>query len=292
MREKRRKSFAAYFYLTPGLFFLTIFIILPVLSLFVLSFFKWDIFSGGQITFTGFENYIRLFKDPGFYNALKNTFLYVLGTVPAGMAGGLLLAVLINNRTRGNTFYRTCLFLPFIVSLAATGIVWLWLYDYQGGILNHFLLQGGLDKVNWLGDPDLALGSIIGVTLWRRIGYNMVIFLAGLQIIPGQLYAAAKIDGAGALAQFKYITWPHLLPTASFVLIINLIFAFRDFSQIYIMTGGGPMGRTTTLVYYIYEMAFQESNICYGAAISTVLFLIVITITWVKVKYFSPEENK
>ncbi len=289
--NKRRKSFTAYFYLTPGMFFIFTFIIIPILALFALSFFEWDIFGGGQITFTGLDNYARLVKDSSFYNALKNTFLYVLMVVPPGVAGGLFLAVLIDRRKRGQNFYRTCIFLPFIISLAATGIIWLWLYDYQGGILNHYLIQLGFDKIDWLGNPKLALGSVAGVTLWRRIGYNMIIFFAGLQLIPDQLYEAAKLDGAGAWAQFKYIIWPNILPTASFVIIINLIFAFRDFSQIYIMTRGGPLGKTTTLVYYIYETAFNEANISYAAAVSTVLFLLVITATWLKIKYYSPEEK-
>lgn len=245
----------------------------------------------GIYSFTGLSNYLGMLKDPNFYNALGNTVIYVLGTVPLGMAAALLIAVIINRKIRAFSFYRTAIFMPVIVSLAATGIIWLWIYDYQNGILNHILVEIGLGKVNWLGNPDIALFSVMSVTLWKRIGYNMVIFFAGLQVIPTQLYEAAKIDGARAGSQFKYVTWPNLLPTTSFVLIINLIFAFRDFSQIYVMTRGGPIGSTTTLVYYIYETAFNEFNIGYAAAVSMVLFVLVMILTYVQINYFSAKER-
>ncbi len=280
----RRKSYEPFLYLTPGVFFLAFFIVLPVLFLLVLSFFRWDMLSGA-ISFAGLENYSEMFKDPALYNALKNTVLYVAGVVPAGMAIALFIAVQLKGKLRTYSIYRTSIFMPVIVSLAASGVIWLWIYDYRSGILNHLLSRIGISQINWLGNPDTALISVIIVTLWQRIGYNMVIFFAGLQVIPEQLYEAAMIDGAKASGQFRYVTWPNLLPTTSFVLVINLIFAFRDFDQIYVMTRGGPMSRTTTLVYHIYETAFAEFNIGMAAAVTMILFLIVMAVTYLYLNY-------
>ncbi|MFW6134332.1 MAG: carbohydrate ABC transporter permease [Elusimicrobiota bacterium] len=280
----KRKPFEPLIYLSPGMFFLAIFILLPIFFLLVLSFFDWNMFTG-EYSFIGIKNYADMITNSEFYNACINTAIYVLGTVPAGMAAALFIAVLINRKIRWFAIYRTSIFLPVIVSLAASGIIWLWIYNYRSGILNHLLLKIGLSKVDWLGDPGMALFSVILVTLWKRIGYNMVIFFAGLQVIPTQLYEAAKIDGAKAVNQFRYVTWPNLLPTTSFVLVINVFFAFRDFSQIYVMTRGGPMGRTTTLVYYMYELAFKEFSIGRAASVAMILFAVVMLVTYLKIKY-------
>lgn len=285
---KDKNSRAAYLYLAPGLFFLTIFIVIPIIFLFLLSFFKWDMFSGDS-SFAGFTNYLDMLNNPAFYNALKNTFIYVAGILIPSIIIPLLLAIAVNQRIRGAVIYRTSIFLPVVVSLAASGIIWLWILDHKRGILNHLLVTFGFDKVDWLGNPSLALPSVILVTLWKRIGYNMVIFFAGLQVIPSELYEAARMDGAKFFSQFRYITWPNLLPATSFVIVINLIFSFRDFSQVYVMTRGGPMGRTTTLVYHIYESAFSEFNIGYAAAVSMVLFLLVLAITYLKICYFEED---
>jgi len=286
-----RKKFEPLLYLFPALVFLVVFILVPVVFLFVLSFCDWDMISGSS-SFVGFSNYVSMFKSGEFHNAVKNTVIYVLGVVPVGMAISLLIAVILDQKLRLVPFYRTSIFLPVILSLAATGIIWLWIYDYENGILNHLLKNCGIGRVDWLGKPELALYSVILVTLWKRIGYNMVIFFAGLQVIPDELYEAAKIDGAGKLAQFKYVTWPNLLPATSFVLVINLIFAFRDFAQIYVMTRGGPMGQTTTLVYYIYETAFGEFDMGGAAAASMILFAVVLLLTYIKINFLSSEEAK
>ncbi len=284
----KRGRLEPYLYLSPGLLLLFFFIILPIILLFLLSFFRWDMLSGSY-SFAGLENYRHMLGDRLFYNAARNTGLYLAGVLPVGIGAALLIAVSVNSRLRVYSVYRSAIFIPVIVSLAASGVIWLWIYDYRSGILNHLLLSGGFSRVNWLGSPDTALLSVIIVTLWQRIGYNMIIFFAGLQVIPRQLYEAAMIDGAKPLARFRYVTWPNLLPTTSFVVVINLILAFRDFDQIYVMTRGGPMRRTTTLVYHIYETAFAEFNMGRAAAVTMVLFMAVITATWLYLRFFREE---
>ncbi|MFC2091647.1 carbohydrate ABC transporter permease [Elusimicrobiota bacterium] len=287
----RHRPYEPWLYMSPALFFLSVFMILPILILLLLSFYEWDIFAGNG-RFIGISNYINMIADTGFHNSIRNTLIYAAGTIIPGIAAALFLAVLVNKKLIGSSFYRTAIFLPVIVSLAAAGTIWLWIYDYQNGFLNFIISKFGLSKVDWLGNPDMALFSIIIVTLWKRIGYNMVIYIAGLQLIPQQEYEAAQIDGADSVAQFRYITWPNLLPATTFIFIINIIYSFRDFTQIYVMTQGGPIGRTTTVVYYIYETAFQDFKIGYAAAVSMLLLLVVLAVTYVKINYFSPEEEK
>ncbi len=244
----------------------------------------------GVYSFAGLKNYIEMLSDPVFFQAARNTAVYAAGVVPLSMAIGLIIAALVNEKIKIFSIYRSSVFIPVIVSLAASGVIWLWIYDYRSGILNHILAGAGISRINWLGSPDTALLSVIIVTLWQRIGYNMVIFFAGLQVIPRNLYEAAMIDGANGLKRFRYVTWPNLLPTTSFVLVINLIFAFRDFDQIYVMTRGGPMRATTTLVYHIYETAFSEFNIGMAAAATMVLFSIVMAATWFYLRFFGEKE--
>ncbi|MGM0568986.1 MAG: carbohydrate ABC transporter permease [Elusimicrobiota bacterium] len=280
----KRKPYEPFLYLSPGILLLLVFIVIPILFLFALSFFKWDMLSGNY-SFAGLENYLQMFRDPRFINAARNTLIYVAGVIPVGMGLALFIAVLVNNKMKAFAAYRTSIFIPVIVSLAAGGVIWLWLYDYRSGIINYILTQTGISRINWLGNPDTALLSVIIVTLWQRIGYNMVIFFAGLQVIPKHLYEAAKVDGAKSFSQFRYVTWPNLLPTTSFVLVINLIFAFRDFDQIYVMTRGGPMRATTTLVYHIYETAFAEFNAGMAASATMVLFVAVLIITYLYLNF-------
>ncbi len=285
----RHKPLEPYLYLSPGVFCLVLFIVIPVIFLLILSFFRWDMMSG-VYSFAGLRNYIEMLKDPVFFQAARNTAIYAAGVIPVSMAVALAIAALVNEKLKIFSIYRSSIFIPVIVSLAASGVIWLWIYDYRSGILNHLLAGLGISRINWLGNPDTALLSVIIVTLWQRIGYNMVVFFAGLQVIPRNLYEAAMIDGANGLKRFRYITWPNLLPTTSFILVINLIFAFRDFDQIYVMTRGGPMRATTTLVYHIYETAFAEFNIGMAAAATMVLFVIVMAATWFYLRFFGEKE--
>jgi ABC-type sugar transport system permease subunit len=286
----RHKPLEPWAFLAPALLFLFIFIAVPVFFLLILSAGEWDVFAG-KYSFTGLSNYLRILREPAFYRSFLNTAVFVFFTVAAGLAAALFLAVMLSEDMLGFSFYRTSIFIPVVVSLAAAGIIWSWMFDYQSGILNFLLNKIGRSSIDWLGDPDVALYSIIAVTLWKRIGYNMVIFLAGLKVIPEHLYDAAKIDGAGTIERFRYVTWPNLIPTTSFILVINLIFSFRDFAHIYVMTRGGPMGRTSTLVYYIYENAFTEYDIGYAAAVSIVLFIIVMGISALNIRYFGKYEK-
>lgn len=271
-------------YLGPGLLTLTLFILVPLFSIFMISFINWDVFSG-IYKFAAFDNYRAMINNPMFYTALNNTIIYVTATVLISMAFALFIAVIVNKQSKYLSFYRISIFSPVIISLAASGIIWTWIYDYNNGILNRLFSYIGISGINWLGNPKTALLSVITMTIWKRTGYNMVIFLAGLQVIPKQLYEAARIDGANEINQFKYVTWPNLMPTTFFIFVTNLIFSFRDFAHIHVMTGGGPLGKTTTLVYYIYESAFKEFELGHAAAASVILFIFVIIVTFLKIRY-------
>jgi multiple sugar transport system permease protein len=235
------------------------------------------------MTFVGLQNYREILQEESFWQSLRNTILYVAVTVPLGMAISLGLALLLNDKIKGVGLIRTIIFTPFVTSTVAAGVIFVWLMDYDTGLLNSMLSAVGIRRINWLQSPTWAMPAVILMTLWKQAGYNMILFLAGLQGIPDLYYEAAAIDGIrSGWQRFRYITWPLLWPTTFFVLVISIIFAFRSFEQMFVMTRGGPVGSTTTLVYYIFDKAFKFGNMGHAAAVSALMVLIVLLITWLQ----------
>ena len=245
------KNFAAWIFILPAILGTFIFIIIPVICSFGLSFTSWDLLN--PIKFVGFENYNLLFKDDLFYKILLNTVIFALSTSILGVIIPLILASILNTRIRGSEFYKTAYFLPFITPMIVIGIVWAWIFDPNIGLLNQVLHI----NINWLYDSNFALPALIIVSVWKLIGYNMIIFLSSLSAISNSMFEAAKIDGANAYQTFKNVTIPLLSPTIFFVIIITAISSFQVFDLIYLMTQGGPFDSTNVLVYAIYKNAFE-----------------------------------
>jgi len=284
----KKQGRLAFFFLTPYLIVFVLFRFGPSIAGIVLSFFKWGII--GTPIWRGFANYTRLFHDEMFYVSLKNTLVFLLYTVPAIMVGSLLIATLLNKKLRFRNGVRAVTIIPYILIPAVVGVIWNWLYDTNFGILNYYLKSIGLRPVEWLTGQNWALLSVALVTIWSYIGYDVVLFLAGLQGIPGELYEAARIDGAGARTIFIRITLPLLKPISSMVLTMTVINAIQVFDHIFVMTNGGPGTATLTLVQYLYGTAFQNFNIGYGSTISTATLAILIAIVAIQVRIFRDKE--
>lgn len=277
------RTTAAWIFLTPALGVIGIFFVLPVFAAFVLSFTDFDIYALGNwdyIRFIGFQNYLRIAETPLFWKALKNTFYFVLVGGPLSVAVSLGTALMLNSKlAKFKSFYRTVYFLPVVSSLIAVAIIWRYLYHPAHGLLNYFLSFFGVSPIDWLGDPDLAMPAIILMAVWKNFGYNMLIFIAGLQNIPDDLYEAAHLDGASWWQQFTSITLPMLKPTTVFVVMITIIGYFQLFAEPYVMTQGGPLNATTSIVLLMYEQGFRWWNMGYAAAIAFVLFAIILLFT-------------
>ncbi len=284
VRLRRREIGAAYGFLLPNLIGFAVFTFFPVLAALAISFTDWDLLQAPR--WVGLGNYRTLFTDPLFGQVLKNTALYVLGTVPLQMALALGVALALNQRIPGQLFFRTAYFMPVVASTVAVALVWRWIFNYDFGLLNSFLYMIGVqDPPNWLGSTRWALTSIIIMSVWQQVGYSMVLFLAGLQGVPQQLYEAAEIDGAGPTARFVFITLPMLSATTFFVLVIGVINSFQVFDQALIMTQGGPANATNTIVFHIYRNAFQFFKMGYASAMAWVLFAIIFVVTLLQFRY-------
>ncbi len=282
MMNSRKDNLAAYLFLLPACLLLGVFALWPMLELIFVSLNEWNILKD-EMSFAGLKNYREILMDEGFWQALRNTFVFVAVTVPVGMAISLALALLLNEKIKGVGLFRTAVFTPFVTSTVAAGVIFVWLMDYDRGLVNAALDAVGIGRINFLQSERWAMWAVVLMTLWKQAGYNMILFLAGLQAIPQMYYEAAMIDGARRGWQtFRHITWPLLAPTTFFVLVISVIFAFRSFEQMFVMTRGGPVGSTTTLVYYIFDRAFKFGNMGQAAAVSTLMVLIVLLITWVQ----------
>lgn len=284
-RRYLKETFTAYLYLLPATVVLVTFHFAPVFYAFYVSLLDWNYISPNP-TFVGFANYAALLKDSDFITSLINTVYYVIGTVPTSMAVALFVAILLNQKIRGLAWYRTVYFLPVITAANAVAIIWFWIYhpDYSG-LLNGLLDRLGLPIQSWLLDPKWAMPCIILMSIWKGLGYNVVIFLAGLQNISSEYYEAAQIDGAKGWSMFRYITWPLLSPTTFFVLIISVIGSFQVFSQVYVMTRGGPLKSTLVVVYYLYKIGFEDFKMGYASAMAYALFVIIFTLTLLQRKY-------
>jgi len=288
---QRRKNVQALAFLLPALLVLGAFTAWPMISALRLSF--TDASGFGKEEWVGFENYARIFTDPVILNAVVNTALYALLFTPTAVALALALALLLNDpRLPFRGFFRTSLFLPFIVSLAVAAIAWAYLIDPQVGLLNYWLGTAGIRIGNVLQDPVLAMPAVAFVAVWKSFGFYMVIFLAGLQDIPGSLYEAAKVDGAGPFTRFRHVTLPMLSNTTAFVLIFALIAALQAFDQIYVMTGGGPYGHTETVVMQIYSSGFRKLDVGFASALSYVLLAATLMLSVIQFVFFGKRERE
>ncbi|MFZ4653397.1 MAG: sugar ABC transporter permease [Methylococcus sp.] len=280
MTPTQRPS-AAFWLVFPALLMTGLFFVLPIVAALLLSFTDFDLYALARwdhLRLIGFENYRHLLNDPLFFLALKNTFYFVAIGAPLSVSASLLTALLINQRrVRGQGFFRTVFFLPVVTTLVAVAVVWRYLYHPRLGLLNYVLSLLGIEPIDWLGDPQWAMPSLIIMAVWKNFGFNMVIFIAGLKSIPRRLYEAAEVDGAGAFEQFRSITLPLLAPTFVFVGIVTLIGYFQLFAEPYVMTQGGPSGRTLSVALLMFEEGFRWWNLGYAAAISFVLFLIILS---------------
>ncbi|EKE02893.1 MAG: hypothetical protein ACD_20C00317G0028 [uncultured bacterium] len=267
--------FWAWVFILPALIGTLIFIIIPVFGSFGISLTKWNLI--GNPKFVGLDNYIELFQDKVFYEVLWNTFYYAFVTTIFGIIIPLIIAVAIDRKIKGAAFYKTAYFLPFITPMIVVAIVWAWIFDPNYGVLNWVLGVG--DKIAWLYDKNFAMPAIILVSIWKNIGYNMVIFLAGLQAIPESVNEAAEIDGAVGVKRFFAITLPMLSPTIFFVSIMTTISSFQVFDLIYLMTEGGPHNSTMVMVYWLYKNAFEYFKLGSASAIAYILFMIILGLT-------------
>lgn len=263
--------------LLPSLIGMSAFYILPVVSSLVLSFTKWDLLT--PIQWIGVDNFVAALADPTVQQALRNTLMFILGYLPSVVAIGLGLALLLNRKLKGRTVFRAIYFVPVVTSWVAVSLVWKWLLNPQYGLVNFGLALIGIKGPGWLFDPNWAMAGVVLTSIWKDIGFVTVIYLAGLQEIPENLGEASDLDGATAWQKFWSVTWPMLAPTTFFVTTISLISSFQVFDQVFIMTGGGPVGATTTMVQLIYKNAFSYGQMGYASAISWVLFAFIFAVT-------------
>ena len=274
----RRDSVAGYLFIAPQLIGIVIFVLIPLALVFWYSLHEWNVLAG-TFRFVNDANYQKLIADPALPEVLTATAIFSAGLVVFNLSLALLLAVLVNQKLKGITVFRTIFFSPVVVSLVAWTIVWSFLLQSNGGI-NGLLQVVGIEGPNWLRSPPTAMLSVIVVQVFKNVGLNMVLFLAALQGVPRELYEAAKLDGAGRWTQFHAITLPLISPTVLLTMIITIVGSLQVFAQIAVLTQGGPGMSTTVLVYYLYQQAFQFHRFGYGATISIVLFLIVAVLTF------------
>jgi ABC-type sugar transport system permease subunit len=283
-RQHRKNFITGILFLSPTLVIFSMFILFPVVFSFYLSFHKWNMFSSSQ-SFIGLANYQRLLTDPEFWQVLKQTIIYTLGTVPLNMIIALFLAMMLNKKIKGKSFLRTAFFTPVIISPVAAALIWRWIYDPNFGLLNYTTGLFGIPPVNWLNDSRAAMAALIIIGVWKNLGINMVLFSAGLQGIPDTYYEAAEMDGAGGWSKFWNITLPMLTPTTFFIMIMSMISSFQVFDIVYVLTSGGPMGATKVMVFYLYEYAFKFFEMGYASAVAYIFFAMLAVLTLLQVKY-------
>ena len=276
--RKRDERVAAYIFVAPAVILLIAFLVVPMIYTVYFSGFKYQIMRPDAMKFIGFENYQKLFSDKNFWLALKNTVYFIVIVVPCQCALALALALLVSKKFRGVAVFRTMYFAPQLTSMVVISVLWSVLYNANPntGLINSILVSLGMSPIKFLSDANTAMNSIIFMSAWQGAGYQMMIFLAGLQGIPRDQYEAASVDGATKFKQFLYITLPGLKGTIKYVIMITMIQAMKLFTQPYIMTQGGPKNSTKTLVYYIYTQGFQKGNFGYACSIAAVFFVIVV----------------
>jgi multiple sugar transport system permease protein len=285
-REMRRE-WTAYLFLSPGLVIFFVFVLFSIIFSLYLSFHEWNILDVRK-PYVGFDNYRRLAHDDRFGRAVINTAYFTFASIPLTMVLGLGVAVLLNQQIRARGLFRTLYYLPVITPFVVASIIWKWIYNADYGFLNYYLQQGGIidHPLLWLSDKNLAMPAVIAMNVWKGIGFDMVVYLAGLQAIPEELYEAAKVDGASAWQRFWRVTVPLLSPTTIFLIVIGVINSFQVFTQIFVMTNGGPVDRTTTVVYYMYLTAFKFFEMGYATAIAYALFAMIFVFTLLQLRFY------
>lgn len=286
---RHQRRFSPYLFIAPNVALFTAFSFLPLLYAFYIGFHDWGLITEPE--FIGVRNYLRLMRDPLFWQSLEHTLVYAAGTVPPSMAIGLALALALNRKLPARLLLRSMYFLPIVVSAVVAGTIAAWLFNDNYGVINSMLVRLGLPRIAWLSTPQWALPSLIFSTLWLRIGFCMVVYMAALQSIPTMYYEAARIDGASALHQFRHITLPLLKPATFLLLILSIIYSFQVFDLIYVMTGGGPGFSTTMVVQYIYRSAFVTSEMGYASAMGMALYVLILVFTLLQWRASRQAEN-
>ena len=279
--RKRNERISAYVFIVPAVALLIAFLVVPMVYTVYYSVFRYQVMRPDNITFVGLKNYLELFQDSDFWQSLRNTLYFTVVVVPTQTVLALALALLVSKRFRGVSVFRTMYFSPQLTSMVVISVLWIVLYNSNPntGLINSLLVNLGMQPVNFLTNPKTAMNAIIFMSAWQGAGYQMMIFLAGLQGIPGEQYEAASIDGASRFQQFLYVTLPNLRGTIKYVIMITMIQAMKLFTQPYVMTQGGPENKTRTMVYYIYTQGFQKGNFGYACSVAAVFFVIVVTMS-------------
>ena len=290
MNYRKRTMLAGYLFIAPNLLSILVFVAGPVLAGLVLSFMEWDLLS--TPIWVGLDNYIKMFtKDNLFWKSLWNSIYYSILTIPVGIGISLILAILVNRDMPGINFFKSALFLPVVSAITAIALVWKWLYNPEFGIFNYILELLGLPPLDWLNDPRLAMPSIALMSIWKNMGYNIVILLAGLKGIPRQLYEASAIDGASGWTTFRYITVPLLTPVLFFVFVTSTIGSLQVFGEVYVMTEGGPANATMVYNYLLYQNAFVWFKMGYASALGYFLFLLILLLTLGQLRFMGQRVN-
>ncbi len=283
--RSRSNQRVAYLFILPSFVHILVFLVIPLIFSLYMSFCDWNRPTIENVPFVGLKNYQYLLGDSSFWNAMLNTAYYTVLSVPLGMVLSLLVAVVMNQKLRGVFLFRTLFFMPVISSWVAVSIIWITLLDPSVGLVNYLLQRVGLPGVAWLDDPHSAMPALVMITIWKGLGFSMVIWLAGLQAIPQELHEAAAIDGASRGQAFWRITLPLLAPTTFFLAITGVIGAFQVFSPVYVITQGGPLGSTDTVVFHIFQGAFRDFEMGYASAQAWVLFVVIFAATLLQVWY-------
>jgi multiple sugar transport system permease protein len=287
-----RRNADAYLYLAPGLLLFSVFTVFALGFAFYLTFHEWNIIEPDK-PFIGLDNYRDMLADERFRRSVYNTIYFTGASVPLTMLVGLGIALLLNQPLRGRGILRAMYFLPVVTPFVVVAIIWKWLYNGDFGLFNYYLLKAHLidQPLLWLADKNLAMPAVILMSVWGGVGFSMVVYLAGLQAIPEELYDAAKVDGAGALARLRHVTVPMLRPTTLFLLVMGIIGSFQVFTQIFVMTSGGPVDRTTTMVFYIYEAAFKFYKMGYASTLAYTLFAMLFVFTLLQLRLYRKGET-
>ncbi len=282
-KPKERFDNCAYLMILPAFGIFTLFVLVPIFMVIYYSLTDFNMYSIPE--FVGLSNYINLVTDADFLLSIKNTAVYAAFTLFPQLAIGLFVAILLYRKSRFIPLFRTSFYLPNVMSMVCVSMIWLWIYDPTTGILNRLFEFLHFQPQLWLRDPKLAMPCVIILSIWKNCGYSMVIYLSGLTSIPDSLYEAAQLDGANSLKRFLHITWPMLKPTTFFLLVTGIVNSFSVFEQVNIMTNGGPLNSTTTIVHQIYRRGFLDFRMGYASAMSVALLIFSIIITTVVFKY-------
>jgi multiple sugar transport system permease protein len=283
---------SAYFFIAPGVLVFSVFTLAALIFAFYLTFHRWSIIEPEK-PYVGLTNYRDMINDERFVQSVLNTIYFTGASIPLTMVIGLVLALLLNQPIRGRAIFRTAYYLPVVTPFVVSAILWKWLYNGQYGLFNYYLLQGHIidEPLLWLSDKNLAMPAVVLMTVWSGVGFSMVVYLAGLQSIPSELYESATLDGAGVLRRIRYITIPMLRPTTLFLLVIGIIGSLQVFTQIFVMTSGGPVNKTTTMVYYMYLWAFKYYDMGYASTLAFALFAMLLVFTALQLRLFRGSES-